>query len=461
MMSVRSLDERYLDFIEKTDAVFAQFPQLEPVRQFIFRELLIQQRGRTSRDISKHWLRPIVHRAGTIKIPPKADVLVLIEGLREVIVDALIPVYDTLVSRRISVQLVGAGAANNRPVSAYYLQTPTYVFAPDWARSSWNALCDSVKQLHCHSLQRSFSNFCCIIQGIFDGLDRILDDIDPKVVLIASTQLPTGASLATACRPRGIRTLLLQHGILQPFYLPLIADLMVTWGESSTKTFVELGVSPHRVVALGSPRHDSMLSSANGGAKRALLEALSLPERPTFIFFSNGNDLLRNGTAPYECAQWLETVAAQYSNDINVIVRLHPNEDASLYQNCPHLRITKETPDLALTLEGCDWVGSLCSTVLYDALLFKKPVWQFYADEWPELANNWRQGLALRISSQAKLSEGIERVLSAGSNCFVDETLSGRVFANQGHVAEAVVDFVQASLERTNHTTPGSGPSVR
>ncbi len=96
-----------------------------------------------------------------------------------------------------------------------------------------------------------------------------------------------------------------------------------------------------------------------------------------------------------ESAQWLETTAEKYSKDLNIIVRLHPNEDDSLYRHCPHLRITKDSPDLAIALDGCDWVGSRCFTVLYDALLFKKPVWQFYADGWPELAKNWREGLAL------------------------------------------------------------------
>ena len=164
------------------------------------------------------------------------------------------------------------------------------------------------------------------------------------------------------------------------------------------------------------------------------------------VFFSNGNDFVRNGTAPHECARWLEEGAARYENDINVVVRLHPNEDGSLYQNYPHLHITKETPSLAATLEGCDWVGSLCSTVLYDALLFKKPVWQFYANGWPELANNWREGLALRISSQEELNKQIHQVLSLCADGGSDDSLSGRVFANHGRAARTVANFVQEKL---------------
>ena len=92
-------------------------------------------------------------------------------------------------------------------------------------------------------------------------------------------------------------------------------------------------------------------------------------------------------------------MASQFSSKINVVVRLHPNEDGLLYQNCPHVRVTKDAPSLNVTLDGCDWLGSLCSTVLYDALLFNKPVWQFHADGWADLAENWKQGLARRIAS--------------------------------------------------------------
>jgi hypothetical protein len=167
------------------------------------------------------------------------------------------------------------------------------------------------------------------------------------------------------------------------------------------------------------------------------------------VFYSNGNDPLRNGTAPRECARWLETTAALLVNEINVIVRLHPNEDGSLYQNSPTLHLTKDTPELTVTLDGCDFVGSLCSTVLYDALLFKKPVWQFHAEGWPELADNWRQGLAVRISSQAELNERILEHLSKGGTNYDEVNASERVFANQGCAASAVATYIQEIVEAT------------
>ena len=125
-----------------------------------------------------------------------------------------------------------------------------------------------------------------------------------------------------------------------------------------------------------------------GVARRSFRKCFHFPRGRHLFSFSNGNDLVRNGVAPVQCAQWLESMASRYFHAINVVVRLHPNEDGSLYTHCSHLTISKALPDLTTTLEGSDWVGSLCSTVLYDALPYRKPVWQFYADGWPELADN-------------------------------------------------------------------------
>jgi hypothetical protein len=148
-----------------------------------------------------------------------------------------------------------------------------------------------------------------------------------------------------------------------------------------------------------------------------------------------------------ECAAWLEGVAYDYSNRINVVVRLHPNEDGSLYRGCRHLHIIKGVPDLATTLRCCDWSGSLCSTVLYEALLYQKPVWQFYADGWPDLADNWKHGLATRISSQAELGEMVRQFLRVQPRVCAGNGVSDRVFANRGHATKAIADFIECQLE--------------
>jgi hypothetical protein len=440
-----SLDERYLDFCARSGAIFAAYPQLEALRHTVFKELLVRRRADGWRDHVKRWVRPLVKRGRTRAPTRDVDVLLWVENQREVIVDALLPVYRELVARDVSVELISFRGPPGMPCARVF-DFPARALAPQWAPAAWEALCDCEPGLREQALKRSFYHACAMLGGLYDELHSLLEAAMPKVVLCASTQATGGAALMVASRQLGFRSLLLQHGMMQPVYTPLIADRMLTWGPTSNEILVSLGLPPEKLLTVGSPRHDVIGPSGSGHARAELLSALSLRDRPTFVFFSNGNDLLRNGHAPAECSRWLEALAAEHANDLNVVVRLHPDEDGALYRGSRHLVISKEGVGLSTTLEGSDWIGSLCSTALHDGLLFGKPAWQFYADGWPILADNWRQGLAHRVSSEQQLRNLVQGVLSRGTPRRVDEELVARVFANHGQATQAVADVVLSTL---------------
>jgi hypothetical protein len=94
--------------------------------------------------------------------------------------------------------------------------------------------------------------------------------------------------------------------------------------------------------------------------------------------------------------------------------------------------------------------------VLYDGLLYGKPIWQFHADGWPALADNWQQGLAQRVRSESYLRVLVGRMLAGHAERRGDAALVGRVFANHGRATQAVADVVMSRL------SPGAGePSPR
>lgn len=455
MNSARSLDDRYIEFSQRTDSVFAQYPAIEPLRYFIFRQLAIRQRGCSWVDHARHWAGPFRPRRRRRTNPDPCDVLIWVESTRDVIVDALVPVHEALLRRGVRALLVSSNGPPELP-SPHIFTSATRALSPRWARNAWDALCDTEPALQDGNLWRPFAYACARLQGVFNELDRILGIARPRVVLAASTQLPGGAALMVSARKQDRYSILQQHGILQPFYAPLLADEMLTWGPSSTELLASLGVSRDSLFSLGSPRHDKLGMTENGAARSRLLAATDLPDRPTLVFFSNGNDLLRNGDAPRQCAEWLEGAAARHAGRLNVLVRPHPNEDGSLYRDRRHLRISAQTLPLAMVLAGCDAVASLCSTVLYDALLFGKPVWQFQADAWPDLAHNWKADLASRIASAQDLDDAIGRLLDGQSSPRRDPQKIDRVFANHGHATSAIADHVIEFLE-TGHSTPSAG----
>jgi len=461
----QGLEERYLEFNAKSAPAFVRYPQVEPLRLFIFKELLVQRRADRPQDSVKHWLRPLLRRARTRLVGCRSDVLIWLENEREVMVDALLPIRRALAARDIGVDLVSCGKLRNLPVARRVFRFPARAVRPEWARGAWEALSACEEGLRDRALGRSFYHACAMLQGLYDELHTLLDAARPKVVLSASTRAIGGAALTMASQLHGITSLVLQHGMQGAVYAPVLADLMLTWGASSDEILLSAGVPRASLLAVGSPRHDAMKPSGNGVARSALLRALALPELPTFVFFSQGNDPVATGEAAAESARWLEETAAQYANALNVVVRLHPNEDGALYRHRPHLTVMSRAVELAIALEGCDWFGSIFSTVLYDGLLYGKQAWQFHADHWPVRAFNWRQGLARRVASQRQFSEMVRHVLSQGSPCEVDEALVARVFANRGRATEAVVDVVAsclnlpaASLEaHAAATTNGSG----
>jgi hypothetical protein len=423
--------------------VFQQYPQIEPLRYSIFKKMLVGRDSLGYVDHLKHWVRPLWRQKRTAGPLEKVDVVVFVEGNRDVIVNALLPVHRQLLTRGIKTRLISFHGPTDL-ADALEFEFAGAALAPSWASSSWESLCSAVEELRDKSLRKVFNYSCAITKALLDECERVLDQLQPRIVLTASNPLEGGVAMGISTRARGALALLLQHGILQPFYTPVIADYMLTWGSSSTETLARFGVERRQLPALGSPRHDAMVQSTDGSARRRFLKAIGLPDRPTFCFFSNGNDLVRNGTAPIECAEWLQSIASRFESALNVVVRLHPNEDGRLFKECSNVRVIKQAPDLATTLDGCDWVGSLCSTVLYDALLFGKPVWQFYADGWPDLADNWKHGLARRIASREELTDATGRMIE---HCEpVDSDLCERVFANHGKAAQVVADYVQGRL---------------
>jgi hypothetical protein len=439
----RSLEQRYLEFRARSDAVFARYPQIEPLRAFVFQGLLVERRADGLKDHVKHWLRPFVRCARTRLPDYRADALIWMETERDVIVEAVLPVYRELVARGMSVELVSWGGPANLPVPSRIFEVPARVRAPSWAHGAWEGLCDAEEALSGWALERSFHHACAMLQGLYDELDRVLEATAPSVVLCASTQCIGGAALVVASRRRGIMSLLLQHGMLGWNYVPLPADTLLVWGSTSEDIMVSLGLPRARLLAVGSPRHDSM-KPGDVSARPRLLRALGLPERPTFVFFSQGSG---PGGAGVEAARWVEELAAQYSDALNVVVRLHPIEDGALYRGCRHLRVMNRAVELSVTLDGCDWIGSISSTALYDALLYGKPAWQLCADHWPVVAHNWRQGLAFRVPSMHRLSEMVREMLLRGTTGGVDDALVRRVFANHGRATQAVADVVASQLK--------------
>jgi hypothetical protein len=156
-----------------------------------------------------------------------------------------------------------------------------------------------------------------------DGLARRLDVLRPRWLVLASDQHRLGRLAVGLARERGIRTIVLQHGLPQYRlgFLPVAADEVATWSAASDGWFVAGGAPPERLVRLGNPRLDQL-----GRADRAATGAEVAQERradghPRLLLTLSPNDLERNLALLDLALAWL---AAE--PDGNLIVKLHPGD---------------------------------------------------------------------------------------------------------------------------------------
>ena len=160
------------------------------------------------------------------------------------------------------------------------------------------------------------------------------------------------------------------------------------------------------------------------------------------VFFSNGNDLIRNGKAPIEAVEWLSEIAKIYSDKLNIIIKLHPKEDGSLYNNEPDLTIVNNIDAFDLIAKS-DIIGSICSSVMTEAILFNKPILQFHENSWPLLVDNYKYGLAIRINNLNTLKNELDLFLNGKiqNNNKIDF-----VFSNYGYANKKIVKFIRQKI---------------
>ena len=279
--------------------------------------------------------------------------------------------------------------------------------------------------------------------GRYQEIERLLCIFKPKIIIDSSTGLPNGSALIIKSRKYNIDSITLQHGIVQVFYTPIISDYFLSWGESSNLVLNKFNFNNGRVIKIGSPKHDSFKIME---CHNDLINHLVKTPKKILVFFSNGNDFERNGIAPKEAANWLIEIAKLYLNRLHVIIKLHPKEDGSLYPIDKNLIIINDDIDLLTLLNQSDIITSICSSVLSEAILLDKPIWQFYHNSWPLLADNYKYGLAQKITGLNMLKAEIDSFFS-GSIKLNSNDKKEFVFSNHGTANKKVVNFIIDKIE--------------
>ena len=159
---------------------------------------------------------------------------------------------------------------------------------------------------------------------------RILDAHCPTAVVITSDRRMSEQALARAARARGIPTLLYWGGaILGRERIDLFdaADRLLVFGEHIRKALAQRGIDESRVVMMGDPRADAARRVSLRELRSRVVTDLGLVAgRPIVVLVSKYESFIFSAAekdALYRAAR----DAMRSLNDVNVVVKAHPNED--------------------------------------------------------------------------------------------------------------------------------------
>lgn len=267
----------------------------------------------------------------------------------------------------------------------------------------------------------------------------LLSQVRPKSIFLPYETGVYAMAFIVAAEELGIKTIGMQHGIIHKAHFDYSIDNLSTktssvgcpiptyllvFGEFYRKLLVETFSYPSdRVITVGNPAYESVPTEIMDSRRQKILLDIGLdPSKKTVLVATSGHQA-KYGRGDYDVliVKALSESLAQMGNDIQVLVKVHPIEDAAEYlkivreKNAPNLTVIEEYPIQQL-IAICDVFVSVLSTTIFEAMVMNKPVIIVEISEkiHRDIMSVGESGAAMR-SSFINLSNTILRVIGDSS----------------------------------------------
>jgi hypothetical protein len=168
-----------------------------------------------------------------------------------------------------------------------------------------------------------------VVSSVLSGsaCKRLLDSWLPSCVISTSDFFPLEHHLCCQASRRKIPSLVIQHGVIDDFWWPFVADLYCMWGDAHADQMGRLGAPAERLTVLGMPATDNLFGRANAAQYRQVENRV----QPVCLLLSQTNGI---GYEPEVFGSYRQFL----SEAINLMpfikwkVKLHPQEDDSFYR---------------------------------------------------------------------------------------------------------------------------------
>jgi glycosyltransferase involved in cell wall biosynthesis len=244
------------------------------------------------------------------------------------------------------------------------------------------------------------------------------------------------------------------------------AHLFAVMGEAFRDQFLAQGVRGKRIVVCGHPTHDTVYQRAQtvDAAERARIrQSYDLPQDRTLVLYATQPVLWRKvmtrEALERNVRTMAETVAGQTGCEL--ILKLHPREDAADYAFCadltPPVRVLTqaEMPDL---IAACDlFISSSSSTVLL-AMMLDRPIITVNFDEVPHFDQFEGIGGTVHVRTHEAFAAAFGRLLADDDARAELARQRADVIARytrfDGHAAERIAGLLVDAIEAPSRVQP-------
>lgn len=225
----------------------------------------------------------------------------------------------------------------------------------------------------------------------------LLSQVKPRSIFLPFETGVYAMAFIVAAEELGIKTVGIQHGIIHKGHFDYSIDNLMTtnsivgcpiptyllvFGEFYRKLLVETFSYPgDRVITVGNPAYESVPTEIMESRRQKILLDLGLDPSKKTVLVATSMHQAKYGRGDYDVliVKSLAESLVKMGNDIQVLVKVHPIEDAADYlkivreKNSPSLTIIEEYPMQQL-IAICDVFVSVLSTTIFEAMVMNKPV---------------------------------------------------------------------------------------
>lgn len=287
--------------------------------------------------------------------------------------------------------------------------------------------------------------------------EHVLDSWLPSCIISTSDFWPFEHQLFCQASRRQIPSLVIQHGAIDNFWWPFVADVYCMWGDAHADQMQRIGAPAERLKILGMPATDKLF----GRATTEQCKPIKTGIQPVCLLLSQTNGKTYEPEV-FRCYRQFLAEAIHLMPFVTWRVKLHPLEDDSFYRemgDTVYERLTFYPKQVSLedAVKDADVATTVFSTAGLESMVMNRPLIVAPAAPrvqelawWPAMGGGTYAASAHEFQTQLiKLTSNPDY---RAQQMDAQQEFLSKSFANQGHAAERIVDL----LEEYSNQPPAS-----